>query len=311
MCIATKIFARVFLSLFIAISSSATLSAQAIQVSDSLGAKTLAQIPVRAVVLDWDLLEQVIELGIMPVGAPEISSYQHWVIQPAIDSSVLDVGTRSEPNLEIIAELNPDVIIISATQIDLMPALEKIAPVLYYSNFAKQDKHAQLAIKHFKQLAQVFAKSTLAVQKLQGMNTELSRLKAQLATALHSDKAAVLLMRLASQTSSFVYAENSIPHYALQALGLSAALPQKPAKWGIVQKRLSELQHINEGYVLYILPFAQEQQLKRSILWRALPFVQQNRVNAVRSVWSYGGAMSILYTAQAITESLLELVETQ
>lgn len=311
MCLANKIFVRFFVYLFIAISSSATVYAQAIHVSDSLGVKILAKIPVRAVVLDWDLLEQVIELGVMPVGAPEISSYRHWVIQPAIDSRVRDVGTRSEPNLEIIAKLNPDVIIISATQKDLMPALEKIAPVLYYSNFAERDDHAQLAIEHFGQLAQVFAKSSFAAQKLQGMRDELNKLKTQLAAALHAEKSAVLLMRFANQTSSFVYAENSIPNYALQALGLSAALPQKAAKWGIVQKRLGELQHIDQGYVLYILPFAKEQQLRNSILWRALPFVQKKRVNAVRSVWSYGGAMSILYTAQAITESLLELADTK
>ncbi len=44
---------------------------------------------------------------------------------------------------------------------------------------------------------------------------------------------------------------------------------------------------------------------KKSVLWRAMPFVQAGRVNSVRPVWSYGGAMSLRYSAEAITESLL------
>ncbi|MDA6076295.1 hypothetical protein O0544_03955 [Edwardsiella anguillarum] len=38
-------------------------SAQALTVSDSRGTHQLPAVPTRAVVLDWDLLEQTIELG--------------------------------------------------------------------------------------------------------------------------------------------------------------------------------------------------------------------------------------------------------
>lgn len=72
----------------------------------------------------------------------------------------------------------------------------------------------------------------------------------------------MVTLRFANPTSVFLYTENSTPQYVLEQLGLSSALPQPPKEWGIVQKRLSELQHVEQGYVLYFLPFAEEKKCK-------------------------------------------------
>ncbi len=141
--------------------------------------------------------------------------------------------------------------------------------------------------------------------KLEAMYARFAELKASLQHAFGDTLPAVVTLRFANPTSVFLYTENSTPQYVLEQLGLSSALPQPPKEWGIVQKRLSELQHVEQGYVLYFLPFAEEKKVQKSVLWRAMPFVQAGRVNSVRSVWSYGGAMSLLYSAEAISESLL------
>jgi iron complex transport system substrate-binding protein len=58
----------------------------------------------------------------------------------AIPAEAADVGTRAEPNLEMIEELKPDLILVSSMQLDLVPRLEKIAPTLYFDAFnSKQD----------------------------------------------------------------------------------------------------------------------------------------------------------------------------
>jgi ferric hydroxamate transport system substrate-binding protein len=278
-----------------------------IGVVDSRGIQHLNGHPLRAVVLDWSLLESVIELGVTPVGAPELDSYARWVVQPAIPVLTEDVGTRSEPNLEKIASLHPDIILVTDSQRDLIPRLEAIAPVLFFSNFSENDDHAAVAIDQFKQLAIVFGKQSVAEQKLAQLEYRLAQLKGRLSDAFKNGVPPVVVMRFANLTSTFLYSSNSIPDYVLRRLGLTNPLPQSPAKWGIVQKPIADLQHIERGYVLYILPFDQESQLKHSILWRAMPFVQQGHVGSVRSVWSYGGAMSIQFTAEAIAESLLLL----
>ncbi|MDE1515898.1 iron-siderophore ABC transporter substrate-binding protein [Vibrio sp. dsl-7] len=276
-----------------------------IVITDSQGEQRFANVPQRVVVLNWDLLEQVLELGVEPVGAPELSSYAQWVVQPALPHSVQDIGTRNEPNLEKIAALQPDVILAAGPQQDLLPMLGRIAPVLYLPNFAEQDNAAQVAIAHFTTLATLFGQQSLAEQKLQAMQARFAELKASLQQAFGESLPAVVPMRFANPTSVFLYTENSTPHYVVEQLGLSVALPQPAKEWGIVQKRLSDLQHVEHGYVLYFLPFAEEKKVQQSLLWRAMPFVQAGQVNSVRAVWSYGGAMSLRYSAEAITESLL------
>lgn len=68
------------------------------QVEDSEGVKTLEAQPVRVAALNWDIAEQVIELGVTPVAVPDIAGYSDWVVQPAIPEGVTDIGTRTEPS---------------------------------------------------------------------------------------------------------------------------------------------------------------------------------------------------------------------
>ncbi|MGB3760615.1 MAG: ABC transporter substrate-binding protein, partial [Rivularia sp. (in: cyanobacteria)] len=65
--------------------------------------------PSRVVALGWVYVEDLLALGIQPVGVADIEGYQKFVnIQPQLAASVVDVGTRAEPNLEAIAQLEPD-----------------------------------------------------------------------------------------------------------------------------------------------------------------------------------------------------------
>ena len=298
---------RIFLLLLSTFFLTATALAKPITVTDSLGQHTLASIPQRAAVLDWNLLEQVIELGVTPVTATDVDSYKEWVVKPAIPSSTQNVGTRGEPNLEKIAALKPDVILITKSQKALMPRLKEIAPVLYYSNFSKDVNQGEVAIQEFKQLAHVFGKEEVAKQKLAQMQARFTQLKAKLQQHFGQTLPSVVTMRFASTTSTYIYTKNSMADYVIHQLGLKQAIELPPSQWGITQKPISSLQHITQGYVLYILPFAQEKELQHSILWRAMPFVRNHHIHSVPSVWSYGGAMSLMFTAEAFTNSLLEV----
>ncbi|SDG67483.1 iron complex transport system substrate-binding protein [Vibrio xiamenensis] len=284
------------------------LSAQAdgFKVVDSLGEQMLPAMPTRPAVLDWDLFEQVVELGVTPVAGTDMDSYQDWVVKPAIPAATQPVGTRGEPNLEKIAALKPDVILVTKSQQDLIPRLKQIAPVLFYTNFSAKDDEAEVAIQQFKQLAQVFGKQAVAEQKLSALDKRFDELKAQLQDKFGQTMPKTLVMRFANTTSTFIYTDKSMADYVIQRLGLTPAMPLPASKWGIVQKPISDLKNV-DGYVLYILPFNEEKKLQKSVLWRAMPFVRMHKVNSVESVWSYGGAMSLQYTAEAITKALLEV----
>jgi hypothetical protein len=54
-----------------------------ITIRDDLGEHVFQTIPQRPAVLQWDLLENLVGLGVKPAGACDISSWDTWVREPA------------------------------------------------------------------------------------------------------------------------------------------------------------------------------------------------------------------------------------
>lgn len=279
------------------------------QVEDSEGVKTIKAQPVRVAALNWDIAEQVIELGVTPVAVPDIAGYSDWVVQPAIPEGVTDIGTRTEPNFSALKKLNPDVILIASPQKDLQERFSEIAPVLYYQTYSEQHSNAAAAIENFKKIAQLLGKEEQANNKLAAMDARIAVLKAELAKAYPDDKPKVTSFRFASTTSVYIYGNNSIPQYALEQLGFENAMDLPASQWGISQKRMTELKKVKNGIALYFEPFPYQDKLNQSPIWKSMPFVRSGQFSPVDASWSYGGAMSILYNAEAMAQSLLALAE--
>ena len=279
------------------------------QVEDSEGVKTIKAQPVRVAALNWDIAEQVIELGVTPVAVPDIAGYSDWVVQPAIPEGVTDIGTRTEPNFSALKKLNPDVILIASPQKDLQERLSEIAPVFYYQTYSEQHSNAAAAIENFKKIAQLLGKEEQANNKLAAMDARIAVLKAELAKAYPGDKPKVTSFRFASTTSVDIYGDNSIPQYALEQLGFENAMDLPASQWGISQKRMTELKKVKNGIALYFEPFPYQDKLNQSPAWKSMPFVRNGQFSPVEASWSYGGAMSILYNAEAMAQSLLTLAE--
>ncbi|HGS5849777.1 TPA: iron-siderophore ABC transporter substrate-binding protein [Vibrio parahaemolyticus] len=281
-----------------------------ITVHDAYGAVTFEQVPQRVVVLNWDILEQVLALDIEPIAAPNLPGYRQWVVNPYAPESIEDIGTRAEPNLEKIASLKPDVILAASPQQDLIPLLKQIAPVVYLPNFSQNEATAQTAIKHFRTLGALFDKQELAEQKLAQLNDSFKQLRDKIRQH-YSVPLDVLVMRFSTPNSVLLSTENSTTDYVVEQLGLTNPIQVSARAWGIKQDRINRLQNLEQSYVLYVQPFPQESKLNSSPLWQAMPFVKKQRVNSVRAVWAYGGAMSLQYMAEAITDSLIELAPKQ
>ncbi|EPJ1441577.1 iron-hydroxamate ABC transporter substrate-binding protein [Vibrio parahaemolyticus] len=281
-----------------------------ITVHDAYGAVTFEQVPQRVVVLNWDILEQVLALDIEPIAAPNLPGYRQWVVNPYAPESIEDIGTRAEPNLEKIASLKPDVILAASPQQDLIPLLRQIAPVVYLPNFSQNEAAAQTAIKHFRTLAVLFDKQELAEQKLAKLNNSFKQLRDKIRQH-YSAPLDVLVMRFSTPNSVLLSTENSTTDYVVEQLGLTNPIKVSARAWGIKQDRINRLQNLEQSFVLYVQPFPQESKLNSSPLWQAMPFVKKQRVNSVRAVWAYGGAMSLQYMAEAITDSLIELAPKQ
>lgn len=267
--------------------------------------------PKRVAALGWELAESVIELGITPIAISDIKGYTEWVRVPNIPAATQDIGDRAEPNLEKLAQLKPDVILINLAQKDIQAKLERIAPVVFFDNYRADHNNAEQADKAFLKLATLLNKEEQAKAKLAQREKRFLELQKRLARAFPNGLPDVVTMRFANTTSAYVYGGNSMPQYALEKLGIKNPMTIENSQWGLAQKRLTFLRSVNQGVVLYFQPFHQEETLAKSPLWQAMPFVKQNKVVSIESTWTYGGAMSLQYLAESMTDALLKVANEQ
>lgn len=282
-------------------------AAHAVTVTDARGEHTFKQSPERVVSLSWAMTENVLALGVEPVGVADIEGYNTWVVRPAMPVGVDDVGQRSEPSIEELAALKPDVIILSNGQEGLADKLEQIAPVLFFDAYSASHDNAAAARRIFLEMARLFDRVPLARQKLAAMDDHIAVQRERLHGHFGEQLPTVTGVRFTNNAVVLVYGDNSMPQHALHKLGIRAALDQPPNQWGIVQKKLVDLSRIDEGALLYFKPAPGIERLFDSPLWQAMPVVRAGRVAAVESTWSYGGALSIGYLAEAMTDALLTL----
>jgi iron complex transport system substrate-binding protein len=82
----------------------------------------------RIVALEWLPVELMLALGVTPYGVADIPNYRMWVNEPALPDSVIDVGLRTEPNLELLTQMKPSMLVWSAGYGPSPEILARIAP---------------------------------------------------------------------------------------------------------------------------------------------------------------------------------------
>lgn len=105
----------------------------------------------RIVVLEFSLLDDLLQLGVTPIGFAS-SRTDEGTNPPFLLSkldNVIDVGTRQQPNFEKIISLHPDLIVADTTmQREIYPLLKQIAPTLMLNGLLgdlnTQEKNLQI-----------------------------------------------------------------------------------------------------------------------------------------------------------------------
>lgn len=264
-----------------------------------------AAAPPRVVALSWEMVEHLLQLGITPLAVADAADYRRWVVRPTLPADVPDAGSRTEPNLELLAELKPDLILITPLLADIRPQLERIAPVQVYGDFTQDQDNRLLQRRNFLDLASQLQRTPLAERKLQAMDAHITELRQQLAIRFAGRPPKVSVVRFASPTVVYVMGPNSMPDHALQLLGLQPAYRAPLSRWGDVQVPVSELGRIDQGALLYIEPFAGQQRLFATRLWQSLPVVRHGQVAGIAPTWTHGGIFCVEYLAEAIARGLL------
>lgn len=299
----TTHFTVVLVSLLACLSS---FAASAKTYQHELGTVEINEAPKRVVVLDWALAESVLALGVTPIASADVKGYQDWVGSPTMPSEVTDVGSRREPNLELIASLKPDLILMSG---HLAPAYEKlnaIAPTLVMSIYNDKKQPYQNAKTLVITLGDVFERPEQAQQLVDETNQKLAQNGEQVAK-MNNGKP-FIMVRFIGDKHIRVHSTGSLMNDTISAMSLENSWQGPTNSWGFSSASVEQLAQYQDSNVLIFGPLsdAEQAQLNGSPLWAAMAFSRENRVKVVPKVWTFGSLVAM----QRLSDEVVTQIST-
>ncbi|MDP4097034.1 iron-siderophore ABC transporter substrate-binding protein [Paenibacillus sp. P96] len=282
---------------------------------DAMGEISVTGVPERVVVLDWTAAEDVLALGMQPVGITDIEGMKKWVNVPLeIGGDVTDIGDRSAPNMELIASLKPDLILgLKSLHEANYDALKAIAPTLLFNPYPEEgqgDQYEDME-KTFLTIADVLDKNTEAQAVLDDLQQTYETAKKQITEAGADQKPFVLAMAFTNQNAvTFrLSTDNALAVKTLERIGLKNAYqPKQFELYGFTTTDVEALPALQDANFIHIIQDDDnviENQLKDNPVWNGLNFVKENRVYALGGdTWPYGGPLSAKVMAEKAADLL-------
>lgn len=282
-------------------------STQAMDIKHELGQVQLDKPPEKVIALDWALTETVLSLGVNPIGVADVQGYQSWVKKPELNDFAMDVGSRREPNLELITELKPDVILISQHMLSMYEKLNAIAPTLVYTVYSNKKMPLVSAKEITLQLGKLLNKEQLAQDVIVKTEQRLSD-NGDKIRRIQSNNKPLLFIRFINDKTVRVHSEGSLAQATIDEMRLVNAWQEVTNMWGFTTAGFEALAQHQQSNVLIFGPLkeAEKEQLTQSALWQAMAFTRSNLVYELPAIWTFGGLISAQRFSDNITQQLTQ-----
>ena len=299
----------------VATNAGSEATSEPIVLKDAKGELKLDKPAQKVVVLEWTFTEDIIALGMQPVGNADNENYKLYVTSEAsLDAGVTDVGTRGEPNLETIASLQPDLIIAITDSHDaIYDQLKGIAPTLIFSLYPLEgqgDHYTQME-DIFKTIAAAVGKKAEGDKVLADLDAHYEDAKAKLTAAGKEGLNYVLTQAYSYQNAAQLrlFKDNSLAVQTLNRIGLKNDWDsQQFEMWGFSTSTVESLPAVQDTNLIYIVQendniFSNE--LKDNSVWNGLTFVKEKRIFGLDSAtWVFGGPISSKVIVDEVVNTL-------
>ena len=242
-------------------------------ITHALGTSEVPADPQRVVVLDTGELDNALALGANLVGAPitEAQKYQPYLVDQL--AGLADTGAVSEPNLEAILAMQPDLIVGSVQRHEaIYDELSAIAPTVFVGSLRVPWQ------ENFAIHADALNRQAEAEALLAEYDTRIAELQA----TLGEDLPTISVVRFRPGMVR-IYLKNSFSGYILQDVGLPRPAAQDVADFA-AEISLEQLNQLDAD-VMFYTSFTPEENdfttFSSSPLWQTLDVVQQGRVYEV------------------------------
>ncbi|MDV6012744.1 iron-siderophore ABC transporter substrate-binding protein [Haloechinothrix sp. LS1_15] len=273
-----------------------------ITVNTARGEVALDEQATNVISLEYSATENLLALGVEPVGVADTEGYQEWVSAAGAElpDGVTDVGTRQEPSIESIRALEPDLIVSDDERLaENYDQLSEIAPVLAFDPTA--DPELETMRTNFTELATAVGREDEAADVLEALEERIAETGERLAEAGAEGATFALAQGFSEEGAPTIrlFTSEAMAAMLLEEAGLHNGWQGDPDEWGMTTVGVESLTQIeDDATFLYVSlpgddPFAGE--LSDNAVWQDLPFVAEDRVAALDpGTWLFGGPLSAM-----------------
>lgn len=273
-------------------------------IKHELGKICIPQHPQRIIVTDQESLEILVALGLKPIAATTANRVGNKapILKEKIDK-IIDLGKESQPNLEKIVKLNPDLIVgfsLSSQNYQLFSQIAPTVSIEYKENGWKET---------LLQVGKLINKAQEAEKLLEKYHQRIETLRVAFRQKIKNKEISVMRFYTSIQFTQFLN-ELSFPVSILDELNLSIPPAQLQVSGDTnVSYNSVSLERVDllESDAMFIAldPGSEEnfQKYQNSPLWQTLNVVKNKKVYTVDSgYWIFGNILS----ANAILDDLVK-----
>lgn len=288
-----------------------SISAYAESFKHEMGRVDLKTVPSKVVALDWVMTEHLLALGVTPAGVADVKGYQSWVVSPELPDSVVSVGSRREPNLELLAQIKPDLILMSNAMSPAFQKLNSIAPTMVMSVYTDSHQPIENAKSQLRSLGKILHRSEQAEQVIAQFDQTLKANKLKIEQFSQASKTPInplLFIRFIGDKHIRIHGNSSLAGQTIQLMGLTNAWQQQGNSWGFTSATVQQLAPLQNSDVFYFGPLTEDDRkvLNHNPIWQVMAFAREQRVHALPPVWTFGGLLSAQRLSNEVTRILTQ-----
>ncbi|WP_411037258.1 ABC transporter substrate-binding protein [Shinella sp. BYT-45] len=243
-----------------------------------------AQAPLRIAALEHRIVETLLAIGLSPLAMQDPATYRRWVVEPPLPDGVVDLGTEAEPNVELLADLRPDLILTPEER----PDLDRLAMIAPLRALTMTPAPGIREYAHFEtvllDLARLFARSASGHAAVSGVEADIAGARRRL---IRRAGQPVFLVTFVDNRHVWVYGRSNLFQDVLDRVGLVNAWADEGTFDVVGIDKLADRKDARLVFIENNAPGVPAD-LAASPLWRALPFVRAGRVAGIASVTPFG-----------------------
>lgn len=289
-----------------------TATSGPITITDARGEELTLDAPATEVVgLEWGVIENLISLGVMPVGVADVEGYTAWVSAAQLDEGVVDVGLRGEPSIDALVALEPD-LVVATTDLpaNIIEQIEGLVPVLVVRAAAAERPVDQMR-DNIRLIAQAVGKEPEADALVERVDAAIAEGTQAMADAGLEGQPFTLADAWmdGNNVSIRAFTAGSLMGAVAEEMGLVNAWDlEGDADYGLAITDVEGLTNLGDVQFTYYTNAAEVDaiaELDGNPIWEGLPFVQNGNVHRLPDgIWMFGGPLSVEQFVDATVEAL-------